>query len=71
MANLAIAMAQSGKKVILIDCDFRRPTVHEKFGITNSQGLINILAQDKKFEDIVITTDVNNLYVLSLWTNAT
>ena len=65
MANLAITIAQSGKKVILVDCDFRKPTIHKKFGLTNSQGLINILAQDKKFEDIIITTDVNNLYVMT------
>lgn len=65
MANLAITMAQSGKRVVLIDCDFRKPTIHKKFGLPNSQGLINILAQDKKFEEIVITTDVNNLYVIT------
>jgi capsular exopolysaccharide synthesis family protein len=64
MANLAIAMAQSGKKVVLMDCDFRKPTIHKKFGLPNSQGLINILAQDRKFEEIIITTDVNNLYVI-------
>lgn len=65
MANLAIAIAQSGKKVILLDCDFRKSTVHKKFGLSNSQGLTNILAQDRKFEDIIITTEINNLYVIT------
>ena len=65
MANLAITMAQSGKKVLLMDCDFRKPTVHKKFGLPNSQGLTNILAQDKKFEDIVVTAEVENLFVVT------
>ena len=42
-ANLAIAMALDGKKVILVDCDLRRPTVHEKFGIRGTPGLTNVL----------------------------
>lgn len=65
MANLAITIAQSGKKVLLMDCDFRKPTVHVKFDFPNAQGLINVLAQDKKFEEVVITTDVKNLYVIT------
>ena len=65
MANLAVTMAQSGKRVVLIDCDFRKPTVHKKFGLSNSQGLTNVLAQDKKILECIIGTNVPNLYVIT------
>ena len=41
--NLALSLAQSGKKVILIDCDMRKPSVHETFGIEPGKGLKEIL----------------------------
>jgi capsular exopolysaccharide synthesis family protein len=44
-ANLAISMAQSGKSVILIDSDLRRPRVQKLFGIENEKGLAWLLAQ--------------------------
>jgi len=65
MANLAVTMAQSGKRVVLIDCDFRKPTVHRKFGLPNSQGLTNVLAQDKKTHECIISTNIPNLYVIT------
>jgi len=65
MANLAVTMAQSGKRVALIDCDFRKPTVHKKFGLSNSQGLTNVLAQDKKILECIISTNVPNLYIIT------
>lgn len=65
MANLAITIAQSGKRVLIVDCDLRKPTVHKKLGIPNSEGLTNILVQDKKIEECIITTKVNNLYAIT------
>ncbi len=41
--NLALSLAQSGKKVVLIDCDMRKPSVHEAFGLQAGQGLKEIL----------------------------
>lgn len=65
LSNLAITMAESGKKVILVDCDFRKPSIHKKMGITNSVGLTNILVQDVKKEECIVTTTVNNLSILT------
>lgn len=65
VSNLAITIAQSGKKVVLIDCDFRKPTVHKKFGLPNSDGLTNMLAQDKKLEECLRTASIPNLYILT------
>ena len=43
-ANLAVAFAQTGSKVLLIDADLRRPTIHKSFAISNPLGLTNLLA---------------------------
>jgi non-specific protein-tyrosine kinase len=45
VANLAVVMAQSGDRVILVDGDLRRPQQHEIFGLTNARGLSNWLAE--------------------------
>ena len=42
--NLAVAIAQSGNKVLLVDCDMRRPQIHTMFGLDNSSGLSMFLA---------------------------
>jgi capsular exopolysaccharide synthesis family protein len=65
ISNLAVTMAQSGKKVLLIDCDLRKPTIHKKLGLSNQDGLTSLLAKEKKLEEVVQTTNVNNFYVLT------
>lgn len=49
LANLAAAFAQCAKKVLIVDCDLRKPTQHEIFGLPNSPGLTNILLNDNLF----------------------
>ncbi|QAA32013.1 CpsD/CapB family tyrosine-protein kinase [Clostridium manihotivorum] len=68
ISNLASSMAQAGKKVLLIDCDFRRPTVHKKFGIPNSKGLANIIIGENKIEECLKSTEIKNLYILTCGT---
>jgi capsular exopolysaccharide synthesis family protein len=41
--NLAISLAQLDERVLLVDADLRRPSVHEFFGVPNSSGLVNYL----------------------------
>ncbi|MDH7475008.1 MAG: CpsD/CapB family tyrosine-protein kinase [Anaerolineae bacterium] len=43
LANLAVIMAEGGKRVILVDCDLRRPALHDIFGIPNDEGLTAML----------------------------
>lgn len=65
-SNLAVQMAQGGKKTILIDCDVRNPQIHNLFNLSNEQGLLNFLTGEKKIADIIqTTTEQENLYVLT------
>ncbi len=43
-SNLALSLSQGNKRVILIDCDFRKPNIHRKFKLPNTLGLSEILA---------------------------
>ena len=65
MSNLAITMAESGKKIILVDCDLRKPSIHKKMGVTNSVGLTNILVQNVLKEDCIAVSPIKNLYILT------
>ncbi len=63
-ANLAIALAQNDKKVLLVDLDLRKPVQHQIFGLGN-QGLTNILIDRKPWEEVVQTTNIPNLSVIT------
>jgi len=63
-SNLALAMAETNKKVLLIDCDLRRPSVHKKFGLSNEKGLSNLLIGQHSFNEIAQEV-TENLSVLT------
>lgn len=50
-ANLAYAMAEAGQRVVLVDCDLRRPRVHTFFGCGNERGVTSILLGTHTFEE--------------------
>lgn len=52
ICNLAVSIAQSEKSILLIDCDLRKPRVHKTFGISNIEGLTNILMGERRLEDV-------------------
>lgn len=64
-ANYAVTVAQGGKRVLLLDCDLRKPQVHKLFNEPNSEGLSNILVGDVKAEHNILETKVENLYVMT------
>ncbi|MBR7552538.1 CpsD/CapB family tyrosine-protein kinase [Allobacillus sp. GCM10007491] len=63
-SNLAIAFAQQGKKVLLVDADMRKPTTHYTFRVANTFGLSNLLIGDKELEDAAQAVNIPNLSVL-------
>lgn len=63
-SNLALAMSEIGKKVLLVDCDLRKPSIHKKFNLSNNKGLSNLLIGECEFEDIV-QKYTENLYILT------
>ena len=64
--NLALTMAQDKYKVILVDADLRKPTIHKIFQQDNKTGLTNILVEDKKIKEVMRKmSDVDpNLYFI-------
>ncbi|MBM7606280.1 capsular exopolysaccharide synthesis family protein [Metabacillus crassostreae] len=64
-ANLAVVFAQQGKRVLLMDADMRKPTVHYTFRIENHKGLSNVLTRQATLGEAVNVTSQDNLWVLS------
>jgi non-specific protein-tyrosine kinase len=74
-ANLGVVMAQAGYNVLIIDADLRRPTQHERFGLSSARGLTNVLLEldiDDREQDIdavlaesVQPTTEDTLYMLT------
>lgn len=63
-ANTAAVLAQSGKKVIILDCDLRKPVQHKIFDRTRC-GVSNFLVEDLAAADLIQDTDIENLRVLT------
>lgn len=65
VANLAIVYAQQEKKVLLVDADLRKPTVHYTFRVDNRRGLSSVLVGELTLEEAATKSDVTNLDILS------
>jgi capsular exopolysaccharide synthesis family protein len=64
--NLAGSFAQSNKKVLIVDCDLRKPRMHTVFNASRYPGLIDYLFGQVKFEEILRESEINNLsYITS------
>jgi len=65
VANVAITMAQAGSKIIILDCDMRRPEIHNFFGATRDRGMSNILVGLDNIGEIIQNTKIPNLDVIT------
>lgn len=63
-ANVGIVFAQEGKKVLLIDSDMRKPSMHYTFQTTNSPGLSNILSKQWSVADVIQKTFIEGLDII-------
>jgi polysaccharide biosynthesis transport protein len=63
-SNLAVTMAQSGGKTLVLDCDMRRPRVHKIFNALREPGMSNILVGETSWEKTVQATKIENLYFI-------
>lgn len=64
-ANLAVTMAQSGRRVLLVDADFRRPRLHKLFGIEVEAGLAQLVNGEAEFDEVTYTTSIANLSLMA------
>jgi len=64
-SNLAAALAQSGHKVLIIDCDLRRPLQHKLFNLSNEKGLTNFLIASCTIGDAIKQTEIEGLHVIT------
>ncbi len=60
-SNIAVAIANSGKRILVIDLDLRRPTVHKMLGVSRDIGVSTILTEDVEWADCIQSTKVPNL----------
>ena len=65
ICNLATTFAQSGHKVLLVDSDLRRPTLHKLMGTNNNLGLTNYLLKQNTLEEVVQVTKLPSLHFLA------
>lgn len=64
-SNVAVVFAQEGKKVLIVDADMRKPTMHYTFRKVNSVGLSNLLARQATIQEVVTQTEVENLELIT------
>ena len=65
--NLAYTFIQSGKRVLIIDCDLRKPSLHKKFNVSNEVGLTDVLVGTSELNKVMKKID-DNLYLLTTGT---
>ena len=65
LCNLAVTMAQAGSRVVVVDCDLRRPSIHNLFNLANDKGLATALIADADTDLPLQPTPIPNLRVLT------
>ena len=62
--NIAVSLAQSGKRVLIVDTDLRRPRIHRAFGVSGQRGVTSVVVGELALEDAVASTDIPGLDIL-------
>lgn len=69
ISNLAVTYAQEGKKVLVMDMDLRRSSLHHMFGLRNHTGLTRVLANQETWQDVVQETGIEQLHAITAGPN--
>jgi len=64
-SNIAASIAQSGKRVLLVDTDLRKPRVHQAFRLSREKGVTTYVVGESSFRDVVQSTQVPGLDVIT------
>ncbi len=64
ISNLAVTMAQSGQKILILDCDMRKPRLHKVFPCDRGSGMSNILVGEGDWRKLKCPTQVPNLDII-------
>lgn len=64
-SNVAATFAQQGMRVVLVDCDLRRPRIHEVFGLNKEPGLSQLILGYNGVEEVIRPSGVENLSIIS------
>jgi tyrosine-protein kinase Etk/Wzc len=67
-ANLALTFAQAGNRVVMVDCDLRRPSLNTVFEHSRAPGVTEVLAGDISLAEALHTTNIHNISLLSAGT---
>ncbi len=51
-ANLGVALARVGKRTLIMDCDFRDPAIHKIFGLSNTNGMVDVLTDERGLQEV-------------------
>ena len=70
VANLACVCAQHGARVLVVDCDMRRPTQHELLDVPNVAGLADYLVGGKSLDEVIANAAVPNVSLITAGTGA-
>jgi capsular exopolysaccharide synthesis family protein len=62
--NLALTFAAHGEKVVIVDCDLRRPNIHKSFRIENQRGVIDLCSGETSIEEVAVPGPVPNLEII-------
>ncbi len=65
IANLAVTFAQAGQDVVLVDCDLRRPTLHQYFELAMEPGLTTVIRDDSEPASVLQDTKVEGLRLMA------
>jgi capsular exopolysaccharide synthesis family protein len=62
---IASGLARMGRRVVLIDADLRRPSIHKRFGFANERGLTDLLTTSEPIDSVLVKAEQPNLFVMA------